>query len=141
MIKVNSARIILVTALVAVFSASHAANAYENKVDSEERRLFGWTMTAEDREEKYLSIYCRCCGSDEGARNIDPAATPECEAYAKEICRCPVREETGDAWWNFFSSDYQDRWNESCSTTIPERAGIAAAGTSSSSGVRRTRTR
>ena len=87
MMKVSRARILLVAALAAVFSACHTANAYKHKVDSEQRRLFGWSMTAEDRGEKYLSIYCRCCGNDEGARKI--ADRPECEVYAEESCRCP----------------------------------------------------
>ena len=125
---IRTARILLVVALAALCSTTTmvVVEATPGKVGSEERRLFGWTLSASEREEKYQSIYCRCCGSEEGARTIDAAAIPECDAYAGETCQCPVREETGEAWWNFFGTDYQERWNDSCRTTIPERANIAS---------------
>jgi hypothetical protein len=81
-------------------------------------------MSDSDRQEKYLSIYCRCCGNQEGARNISPTDVAACQTYQAETCKCPVREETGNAWWNFWGRNYQARWNDSCSNKIPERAGI-----------------
>jgi hypothetical protein len=76
---------------------------FERKIGSE-RRLHGWMVSAEELEEQYLSLYCRCCGSVEDERNISAALIPDCAAYENQTCSCPVREETGSSWWNFFGS-------------------------------------
>jgi len=116
----------LAFALVACFYASHCivvVHGYQGRVE-EQGRLHGWSMTESQVQEQYLSIFCRCCGATEGARNISLIDIPDCLMYEGESCKCPVREETGTSWWNLFGTNYQERWNDSCRTKIPERANI-----------------
>ncbi|CAB9512785.1 expressed unknown protein [Seminavis robusta] len=121
--KFSAQAFLLATSLVALTSTE----AFEKKVGSEERRLHGWGMSVEEYEDRYASLYCRCCGSEQESRSVNSTLVPACAAFEGESCRCPVREEVGSAWWNFFSIDFQGRWNESCVNEILPRSNLTFA--------------
>jgi hypothetical protein len=100
---------------------------YESKLSSDEqetsniRRKLSWG-DSQSKKDKYLSIYCRCCGDDDGNPVDDFATYPECNSFedkkepARTECSCPVRNKS----FGWYSP--RDKWNHQCVGKIKDIA-------------------
>lgn len=109
----------------------------EQQETSNIRRKLSWG-NKEKYQAKYLSIYCRCCGEDDGSdvsyddelwlsdaaacNNFEDTKNPP-----RDRCVCPERAENTKPWWAWWykqGETTRSRWNDSCQSTIARKAGI-----------------
>lgn len=116
---------------------------YESKLTSDEqetsniRRKLSWG-NSQSKRDKYLSIYCRCCGIA-GDEVTDPFSdawqsnAAACNNFVdtknppRTNCACPNRADNTKPWWAWWYKEGEttrSRWNDSCESTIARKAGI-----------------
>ena len=102
---------------------------YESKLSSDEqetsniRRKLSWG-DSQSKKDKYLSIYCRCCGDDDGNPVddfSDASGYPACDGFKdkkdRTECSCPVRNKSFGEWYS-----PRDKWNHQCAGKIKDNA-------------------
>ena len=101
---------------------------YESKLSSDEQETSNLRRSLGDsggkiRQKTYLSIFCRCCGDDDGNPVDDFATYPECNSFedkkepARTECSCPVRNKSFGEWYS-----PRDKWNHQCAGKIKDIA-------------------
>ena len=101
------------------------------------RRKLSWG-NSQSKRDKYLSIYCRCCGEDDGSdvpfdSDLWLSDAAGCNNFvdtkdpSKTNCACPQRADNTKPWWAWWYKEGEttrSRWNDSCQGTIARKAGI-----------------